>query len=224
MTKTLAINPAATWAATVTTIQNGDPATEATMDAVMTSVANRLGAIYTLADTAIHTTDNESMQSGSSITFASGSTLTAAAGSTVVLRGSVTVTGGADLTVAAKLTRSSSAGTEQGKITQRALVVGDANATASTDYDYVEIDVAGATQRTVTLRVTSAPIPTRGDTVIVRKIGNGAGGGEIVNEGSATYICRWNGAQKGQAQLVFDGSYWRLLSGTNTSAIGADAY
>lgn len=224
MTKTLAINPAATWATTVTTIQNGDPATEATMDAVMASVADRLGAVHTLANAAIHTTDNETMQSGSSITFASGAGLLANAGSNVGLNGVVQIGGTATFTQAAKQVRVSSPGTEAGKITQRALVAGDANATASTDYDYVEIDVAGATQRVVTLRVTSSPIPTRGDTVIVRKGGNGAGGGEIVNEGSATYICRWNGAQKGQAQLVFDGTYWRLLSETNASAIGADAF
>ena len=47
MTKALTIDTAAAWAGTITTIQDGDPASEATMDLVMDSVADRLGYLKT---------------------------------------------------------------------------------------------------------------------------------------------------------------------------------
>lgn len=50
MTKLLTIDTAAPWAGTVTTITNGDPASEATIDAVMDSIADRLGYLKTRAE------------------------------------------------------------------------------------------------------------------------------------------------------------------------------
>ena len=43
MTKALSIDTSAAWAGTITTIQDGDPASEATMDVVMDSIGDRLG-------------------------------------------------------------------------------------------------------------------------------------------------------------------------------------
>lgn len=47
MTKALTIDTAAAWAGTITTIQDGDPASEATMDVVMDSIGDRLGYLKT---------------------------------------------------------------------------------------------------------------------------------------------------------------------------------
>ena len=50
MTKLLTIDTAAPWAGTVITITNGDPASEATIDAVMDSIADRLGYLKTRSE------------------------------------------------------------------------------------------------------------------------------------------------------------------------------
>lgn len=48
--KNLTIDTAAAWAGTLTTIQDGDAASEATMDQVVDTIGDRLGALKTAAD------------------------------------------------------------------------------------------------------------------------------------------------------------------------------
>lgn len=53
MTKPLTIDTAATWTGSLTTIQDGDPASEATMDIVVDSIGDHLGYLKTRAENSI---------------------------------------------------------------------------------------------------------------------------------------------------------------------------
>lgn len=53
MTKPLTIDTAATWTGSLTTIQDGDPASEATMDVVVDSIGDHLGYLKTRAENSI---------------------------------------------------------------------------------------------------------------------------------------------------------------------------
>lgn len=96
MTKPLTIDTAAAWAGTITTIQDGDPASEATMDVVMDSVGDRLGYLKATADNSLLLASNAAQ------TLSGTGTLTIAKSLTV--SGSTTLTSNLTLNAAASIT------------------------------------------------------------------------------------------------------------------------
>jgi len=79
--KTLPIDTAAAWAGTLSTIQDGDPASEATMDVVVDAIGDRLGYLKTRADGNLALTSNATQTLGGTGNIALGSSKAIVAGS-----------------------------------------------------------------------------------------------------------------------------------------------
>lgn len=93
MTKALSIDTSAAWAGTITTIQDGDPASEATMDVVMDSVADRLGYLKNSEANALKVASDSNVTVSGARTITFGNT-------NVTFNGNASVTGANGMSVA----------------------------------------------------------------------------------------------------------------------------
>lgn len=85
--KNLTIDTAAAWAGTLTTIQDGDAASEATMDQVVDTIGDRLGALKTAADGKLSLASNtdQTLSGTGDIVLSSGKEIIAGSSSILTL-------------------------------------------------------------------------------------------------------------------------------------------
>lgn len=88
--KNLTIDTAAAWAGTLTTIQDGDAASEATMDQVVDTIGDRLGALKTAADGKLSIASNtdQTLSGTGGIVLSSGKEIIAGSSSILTLSSS----------------------------------------------------------------------------------------------------------------------------------------
>jgi hypothetical protein len=96
--------------------------------------------------------------------------------------------------------------------TGRVLSVTDTDTLAGVENDLVIMNVTGATTIILTLKVTTAPTPTEGERIVVRKDGVGAGGLTVRSEGLAGTVVNWVGSNIGTCELIYVGGRWRALA------------
>jgi hypothetical protein len=96
--------------------------------------------------------------------------------------------------------------------TGRILNVTDTDTLAGVENDLVIMNVTGATTIILTLKVTTAPTPTEGERIVVRKDGVGAGGLTVRSEGLAGTVVNWVGSNIGTCELIYVGGRWRALA------------
>lgn len=144
-------------------------------------------------------------------------------GGTFTIETGVTAQSDSAITLNKALIRNSSEG--RSRSTSRSLKSTNTNQTAGVEYDYIEMNVSGAGAITLTLKIATAPVPTEGEKIFVRKIGAGAGGLTVQNEGSGSAIATVVGANVANLIVIFEATSnkWRLFGGAGTYTEGADA-
>jgi hypothetical protein len=105
----------------------------------------------------------------------------------------------------------------------RTLEVADTDTTAGVENDLVIMTVAGGVGIVLTLKVTTAPTPTTGERIVVRKEGIGGGGLVVRSEGLAGTVVQWVGANIGSCELIFTGGRWRAVSAPVNGVLGPGA-
>jgi hypothetical protein len=159
--------------------------------------------------------DKFRINSGANFTVESGATFNLDVGSTVNI--------GASLTITNAFIRSGS--NARDRTSGRIKLASNTDELAGVEYDYIEMNISGAVLKTLTLKIATAPVPTQNEKIFVRKIGAGAGGLVIQNEGSAANLATVGGANTANFILMFEATTakWRVFSAIGTYSLGADA-
>lgn len=100
--KTLPIDTAAAWAGTLSTIQDGDPASEATMDVVVDAIGDRLGYLKTAGDGKLALASNvsQTLSGTGDITLGTSKVILAGSPTSVSIAGSgITTSNGAIINI-----------------------------------------------------------------------------------------------------------------------------
>jgi hypothetical protein len=93
--------------------------------------------------------------------------------------------------------------------------LGDANATVDVSKDLWACDVAVLSLRTWTLRHSTAPTPSAGDTIMITKVGGGGSSVDVKRE-DATIVASF-GTGAGSLTVVYRGGAWRGLDGDSVT-------
>lgn len=162
-------------------------------------------------------------ESGSLCTFESGSISTFNSGSNLVVAAGAVVGCAATWTQTGRFICSGASA----RITQvgRAATFTNADQLLGVEYDQIEMVNTSGAMVTLTLKVSTAPVPVRGEKISVRMTGAGAGGKTLKAEGSAANLAIVTGVNNANFIAEFDGTIWRIFSSVGAGiTLGADAF
>lgn len=203
MSKSLNIDTAASWAATITVPTDGDTFQETQTDAYFDSIADRLGYLKATVDTAVLTSGTQTVAGDK--TFTGDTTFTPGGGS-VVVNGLVEVSGGIAMQSGPI---SLGAGAEGYYV--RALTLADASVTIASNYETVRVPALTANRvytlpaasyglvriRFVRMRTADAFTATlqdpSGPTTLGVISASNAGWIEVESDGSSWKVVGWGG-------------------------------